>query len=230
MENMEIYKQFPELANMSKEEIEAKYEAMKKKFIEDAGFSTTQITDKINKIELDFITMLDNILAKLEDEAKNDDDNKDDNDKDDDIPTVPKDRNKVTITADPSRPLISRADWQEPYIYGGWQTIVPYSTGGYVDYTGLAMVHGSQTKPEAFLNTSQTAMFADLATTLEVIYSRPSNYADEYDDSSEVTIENLTIAVDASLTNDNIPEIGQSLADALFDGIRRSGYNINTKK
>ena len=92
------------------------------------------------------------------------------------------------------------------------------------------MVHGSQTKPEAFLNTSQTAMFADLATTLEAIYSRPSNYADEYDDSGEVVIENLTIAVDASLTNDNIPEIGQSLADALFDGIRRSGYNINTKK
>ena len=92
------------------------------------------------------------------------------------------------------------------------------------------MVHGSQAKPEAFLNTSQTAMFADLATTLEAIYSRPSNYADEYDNSGEVVIENLTIAVDASLTNDNIPEIGQSLADALFDGIRRSGYNINTKK
>ena len=77
MENMEIYKQFPELANLSKEEIEAKYEEMKKKFIEDAGFSTTQITDKINKIELDFITMLDNILAKLEDEDKDKDLGKD---------------------------------------------------------------------------------------------------------------------------------------------------------
>jgi hypothetical protein len=73
-------------------------------------------------------------------------------------------------------------------------------------------------------------MFADLAANLQAIYSRPTNYTDDYDDSSEVTIENLTIAVDAELTSDNVPEIGQSLADALFDGIRRSGYNINTKK
>ena len=27
-----------------------------------------------------------------------------------------------------------------------------YSTGGLVDYTGLAMVHGSKSKPESFLN------------------------------------------------------------------------------
>lgn len=105
-----------------------------------------------------------------------------------------------------------------------------YSKGGIVDYTGLAMVHGTPNTPEAFLNASQTAMFADLAANLQAIYSRPSHYTDDYDDSSEVTIENLTIAVDAELTNENIPEIGQSLADALFDGIRRSGYNINTKK
>jgi hypothetical protein len=105
-----------------------------------------------------------------------------------------------------------------------------YSKGGYVDYTGLAMVHGTPNTPEAFLNASQTAMFADLAANLQAIYSRPSHYTDDYDGSSEVTIENLTIAVDAELTNENIPEIGQSLADALFDGIRRSGYNINTKK
>lgn len=105
-----------------------------------------------------------------------------------------------------------------------------YSKGGIVDYTGLAMVHGTPNTPEAFLNASQTEMFADLAANLQAIYSRPTNYTDDYDGSSEVTIENLTIAVDAELTNENIPEIGQSLADALFDGIRRSGYNINTKK
>lgn len=229
MENMEIYKQFPELANLSKEEIEAKYEAMKKQFIEDAGFSTTQITDKINKIELDFITMLDNILAKLEDADKNDDN---DNSSGTNPDSTPDGTPEDPIIIEPSKePLSPRAAAGGVFSQrGDHQIILPYSTGGYVDYTGLAMVHGSQTKPEAFLNTSQTAMFADLATTLEAIYSRPSNYADEYDGSSEVTIENLTIAVDAELTNDNIPEIGQSLADALFDGIRRSGYNINTKK
>ena len=32
-----------------------------------------------------------------------------------------------------------------------------YSEGGLVDYTGIAMVHGSKTKPESFLNAEQTA-------------------------------------------------------------------------
>jgi hypothetical protein len=108
--------------------------------------------------------------------------------------------------------------------------ITGYSKGGYVDYTGLAMVHGTPNNPEAFLNASQTAMFADLAAGLQAIYNRPSNYTDDYEDSSEVTIENLTISLDTSLTKDNVSEVGQSLADALFDGIRRSGYNLNIKK
>ena len=32
-----------------------------------------------------------------------------------------------------------------------------YSQGGLVDYTGPAIVHGTPSKPEAFLNASQTA-------------------------------------------------------------------------
>jgi hypothetical protein len=36
-----------------------------------------------------------------------------------------------------------------------------YSEGGLVDYTGPAMVHGSPSKPEGFLNAKQTAMIAD---------------------------------------------------------------------
>jgi hypothetical protein len=36
-------------------------------------------------------------------------------------------------------------------------TLYGFSQGGLVDYTGLAMVHGTQSKPEAFLNASQTA-------------------------------------------------------------------------
>jgi hypothetical protein len=32
-----------------------------------------------------------------------------------------------------------------------------YSEGGLVDYTGVAVVHGSKTKPESFLNAEQTA-------------------------------------------------------------------------
>ena len=41
--------------------------------------------------------------------------------------------------------------------FGTLRKIGSYSTGGLVDYTGIAMVHGSKTKPEAFLNAEQTA-------------------------------------------------------------------------
>ena len=44
--------------------------------------------------------------------------------------------------------------------------IPQYSEGGMVDYTGLAMVHGSSSKPEAFLNAEQTEMFAALTSFL----------------------------------------------------------------
>ena len=40
-------------------------------------------------------------------------------------------------------------------------SITAYKTGGLVDYTGLAMVHGSSSKPEAFLNAEQTAQIKD---------------------------------------------------------------------
>lgn len=38
-----------------------------------------------------------------------------------------------------------------------------YDQGGLVDYTGLAMVHGSKKKPEAFLNHKETSIIGDLA-------------------------------------------------------------------
>jgi hypothetical protein len=37
-----------------------------------------------------------------------------------------------------------------------------YKKGGIVDYTGLAEVHGSETEPEAFLNSKQTELFSGL--------------------------------------------------------------------
>lgn len=36
-----------------------------------------------------------------------------------------------------------------------------YSRGGLVDYTGIAMVHGSKTRPESFLNAEQTAQIRE---------------------------------------------------------------------
>lgn len=113
---------------------------------------------------------------------------------------------------------------------GKYDSSKAYSTGGLVDYTGLAMVHGSSTKPEAFLNAEQTAMFASLTSTLQTYYSRLGYNNNAESQVSGVTIENFTVAVDATLTNDNVAQTGESLADALLDGLRRTGISVNMKK
>jgi len=41
------------------------------------------------------------------------------------------------------------------------ETITSFSTGGTVDYTGLAMVHGSKTRPEEVLNADETKMWRE---------------------------------------------------------------------
>lgn len=58
-------------------------------------------------------------------------------------------------TADAETVKKAKADFEK------WKnsTIFSYSHGGLADYTGLAMVHGSKTRPEAFLNAEQTAMW-----------------------------------------------------------------------
>ena len=51
--------------------------------------------------------------------------------------------------------------------YGGTgyasYTLYGFAKGGLVDFTGPAIVHGSKSKPEAFLNAKQTAQFLDAA-------------------------------------------------------------------
>ena len=48
--------------------------------------------------------------------------------------------------------------WQVPPVYSAPKA---FAEGGLVDYTGPAIVHGSSSKPEAFLNAEQTAMISE---------------------------------------------------------------------
>lgn len=114
--------------------------------------------------------------------------------------------------------------------YEEWKKRKGYSQGGIVDYTGTAVVHGSPSKPEAFLNASQTALFGRLASNLEAFYTRASAIAGGEDGGNNVVIENFTIAIDAELTDNNLNQTGQNLADALFEGLRRTGVSVNMKK
>ena len=49
-----------------------------------------------------------------------------------------------------------------------------YATGGLVDYTGLAAVHGSKQKPEMMLSASDTENFLEAARMMRSLYTEPS--------------------------------------------------------
>ena len=98
-----------------------------------------------------------------------------------------------------------------------------YKKGGLVDYTGPAMVHGSKTQPEAFLNAKQTELFANLRDMLQKV-SVDSN------SSSGFVIENITIQTQELNNNQDFKKAGRTLADEFASAIRSRGLNLNVKR
>lgn len=105
----------------------------------------------------------------------------------------------------------------------------PYATGGIVDYTGLAMVHGSSNKPEAFLNANQTAMFTNLAKNLEHYYSNSRVGGNELSKQEAVNIDAINVNVNGVLNADNVQQTANDLATAIKDSLRRTGLSLNTR-
>jgi hypothetical protein len=102
-------------------------------------------------------------------------------------------------------------------------TLMPYSKGGLVDFTGAAMLHGSSTSPEAVLNPQQTQMFMGLRDALQGLsFDGAAN--------STVNIENIEIKTDSLNSNQDFNRAGETLANAFNNAIQRRGLMINTKK
>lgn len=98
-----------------------------------------------------------------------------------------------------------------------------YKKGGIVDYTGPAMVHGTLSNPEAFLNADQTALFANLR---DVLASMKVGGGA----STGITIENITIQTAQLNNNQDFKSAGNALAEAFSSAINRRGLNLNTKR
>lgn len=111
-----------------------------------------------------------------------------------------------------------------------YKNLKGYSSGGLVNYSGLAMVHGSSSHPEAFLNANQTALFSQLGVTLERIYARNGGYVNASDETnSSITIDNINIQVSGGLDSYTARQTGNSLADAFVEGLKRNGIPVNVK-
>ena len=122
-----------------------------------------------------------------------------------------------TMTAKTSQ--TSTVSQSAPSVYRG------YASGGLVDYTGLAMLHGTPGRPERVLSNTQTALFDQLITNLETMKSNNNGSL-----SSNIAIDNITIQTPQLNTNTDFKNAGRDLAKELLDAINERGLALNKKR
>lgn len=114
----------------------------------------------------------------------------------------------------------------------GWvkkTDIVGYNKGGYVNYTGIAAVHGKANKPEAFLNARQTALFETLRDALVKVPT--SINTKETDNSETVTIENLAINVKELADTDSIDKVVKTVKESIYkDAVTGNNMKITRRR
>ena len=106
-----------------------------------------------------------------------------------------------------------------------------YSLGGYADYTGLAMVHGSPTRPEAFLNADDTALvraFLDAAHYISVNMGMSSIDEAMFGSSSNSIGEvNVTINEATISSDQDIEELASRVGESFTKQLSMSGFHTS---
>lgn len=113
------------------------------------------------------------------------------------------------------------------------QVALAYSSGGYVDYTGLAMVHGSPSRPEAFLSAADTELVRTMLDTWHFVAGRPTimnvdgalghgGTANTFGDIS-ITITEASFADDA-----DYEEVAKRVGEAFTKELSKQGFRTAT--
>ena len=124
-----------------------------------------------------------------------------------------------------------------------------YETGGLNTYTGLAMLHGTKTKPEAVLNADQTkalreeilgngrnSLLTSLTTFAHIMKdtmdaSNYNNMSNEPMSYSGVTIEHATVNLNANIASDyDARRAGALVMDEMVKIGRKNGFQNNIRR
>ena len=108
-------------------------------------------------------------------------------------------------------------------LYKKIENLKGYSSGGLVDYTGLAMVHGSKSKPESFIDAEDTKILR------ETIFSKNNNFLKELQNLLTNYRESMKNINNENNSNINIENVNISVrTDAISNGYdaRRAGQEI----
>ena len=144
----------------------------------------------------------------------------------------------IEIIANPDR-TEDQTDW----IYDVIKTLVPnitdneihnllgFSEGGYVNYTGLAMVHGSPSSPEAFLSAQDTTNIRALLDALAMGQTVDTSSFNGIDNASNIIqIDEINIQTNELNTEQDFGNAGRALADEFAQAIQKRGINLNVKR
>lgn len=104
-----------------------------------------------------------------------------------------------------------------------------FSEGGYVDYTGLAMVHGSPSRPEAFLSADDTSMIRSLLDSWKYIKTKPviSNIDSLFGGRGDTNVGEVNVVINqAELKEDaDFEEVARRVGEAFTKELAKQGFN-----
>lgn len=120
-----------------------------------------------------------------------------------------------------------------------------YSDGGLVDYTGIAIVHGSKTKPESFINAEQTKAlltglnlirdinnYSDMQNTLRSLVSNPISEINSPNNQTNINVSQGAIQINIDQLNDeyDIEQISNDIMSRMYDiAAKASSRGVNRR-
>lgn len=137
----------------------------------------------------------------------------------------------------------NRTQEQKDWVYDAIKTMIPgitdeeihsalgFKEGGYVDYTGIARVHGTPSAPEAFLNARDTANIRSLLDSISVgQIIDTSGFSNIEGASNVIQIDEINIQTNELNTEQDFSNAGRALADEFAQAIQKRGINLNVKR
>lgn len=104
-----------------------------------------------------------------------------------------------------------------------------YSDGGYVDYTGLAIVHGTPSKPEAFLSAEDTSMIRGLLDSWKYVKARSfvSNLDSLFQGGQNNNIGEVNVVINqAELKEDaDFEEVARRVGEVFTKELTKQGFS-----
>lgn len=105
-----------------------------------------------------------------------------------------------------------------------------YRDGGIVDYTGLATVHGTPLRPEAFLDADDTRVMREFLETAKVLKYQPtiSNVSEESFKGNSTTIGDVNVVINEAEINteDDYSYIAERVGQEIMKNMSQIGVNV----